>query len=465
MNERPVRNGAGSSPGRRALVVAGALLLPGLFLWLWDVLPSHGALLSYLVSLEFDQVRAVLLAELLGIFVAALLAAALTRGLVVWASAGVWFTLLFAVFLPARLPVRALPFEVVDRGAVAIALIGMIGMGFAAAGLGAGLGTAVRVLARRLSGRPHTASPRLLALGLAGLVLLVPSVYGVVRAPGLLTNSPWQGVTKPAAGVQGATAGLSAARKLDFTYYSNAFQANRKAIVDLPAGYDSNTRQRYPVIYLLHGTPGTVNDWNAIGAADVAAAAHAQGRSPSVILVLVDGSGPRGGANDSFADGYVPGDNMETDIMGSLIPSVDRSFRTEAERAHRAVGGYSTGGYGAANLALRHPDQFGLSIVLSVDPLEPDPSSFGRDARAQAANDPLKLAERQAPPNAPFFFVSWGTGDAAAPESEAFVAALQSHGYQVQADRQSGGHTGEVWKAGLYNALLAQGSRLGNPKT
>lgn len=182
------------------------------------------------------------------------------------------------------MPVRALPFEVVDRGAVAISLVGMIGMGFAAAGLGAGLGTGLRVLARRLSGRPRGASPRLLPLALAGLILLVPSVFGVVEAPGLLTNSPWQGVTKPAAGATGGTAGLSAARRLDFTCHSSAVQTNRKAVVDLPAGYDSNTRQRYPVIYLLHGLPGTANDRNMIGAPDVAAAAHAQGKSPSVIL-------------------------------------------------------------------------------------------------------------------------------------------------------------------------------------
>lgn len=99
---------------------------------------------------------------------------------------------------------------------------------------------------------------------------------------------------------------------------------------------------------------------------------------------------------------------MDTDIMGSLIPAVDRSFLTEADRAHRVVGGLSTGGYRAATLALRHPDRFGMSIVLSVDPLEPDPSSFGGDARAQAASDPLKLADRRAPPNAPFFLCELG---------------------------------------------------------
>jgi enterochelin esterase-like enzyme len=459
------RWGQRSSRGRQALVVVGALLLPGLFLWLWDVLPLHEALVATLISLELDRLRALVLVELLGIFVAALLAALPTRGILVWPAAGAWFALLFAVWLPTRLPPRALPFEVVDWGAVAIVLCGLIGMGVAAAGLGAGAGSGLRMAARLLFGRPRARSVPLLAVGLAGLVLLAPSVYGVVQAPALLTNSPWQGVTKPAAAAQGAAAGLSAARRVDFSYHSSAFGTTRRAVVDLPAGYDGSPQQRYPVVYLLHGTPGTVNDWNAIGASDVAAAAHAQGRSPSLILVLVDGVGPRGGAGDSFADGYVPGESMESDILGSLIPAVDGAFRTQAERAHRGVAGYSTGGYGAANLALRHPDRFSLAVVLSVDPLEPEPDSFGRDTRAQAANDPLKLAERPAPPNAPDFFVSWGRGDAAAPDSEKFVAALQAHGYAVQADRQSGGHTGDVWKAGLYDALLSQGSRLGNPHT
>jgi S-formylglutathione hydrolase FrmB len=140
---------------------------------------------------------------------------------------------------------------------------------------------------------------------------------------------------------------------------------------------------------------------------------------------------------------------MESDLIGSLIPAVDRSFRTLASRQNRAVGGLSTGGYGAANLALRHPELFRLAIVLRVDPLEPEANSFGGNQARQRANDPLVLARVRAGPDSPAFFVGWGTADPAAPESEEFVRTLQEHGYTVMTAPVPGGHEPAVWESTL----------------
>jgi enterochelin esterase family protein len=41
-----------------------------------------------------------------------------------------------------------------------------------------------------------------------------------------------------------------------------------------------------------------------------------------------------------------------------VIPAVDQRFRTVATRAGRAIGGKSSGGFGALVLAMRHPDLF-----------------------------------------------------------------------------------------------------------
>jgi enterochelin esterase family protein len=50
--------------------------------------------------------------------------------------------------------------------------------------------------------------------------------------------------------------------------------------------------------------------------------------------------------------------NYETHLLTEVIPAVDRRFRTAAARAGRAVGGKSSGGFGALVLAMRHPDLF-----------------------------------------------------------------------------------------------------------
>jgi enterochelin esterase-like enzyme len=49
----------------------------------------------------------------------------------------------------------------------------------------------------------------------------------------------------------------------------------------------------------------------------------------------------------------------ETAFVEDLVPWVDSTYRTIANRNHRFVFGRSAGGYGAARVALRHPDLFG----------------------------------------------------------------------------------------------------------
>ena len=53
-------------------------------------------------------------------------------------------------------------------------------------------------------------------------------------------------------------------------------------------------------------------------------------------------------------------------IVNELVPYVDRAYRTIADREHRAVMGYSMGGFGAMALALKHPEIFSLSVPLSM---------------------------------------------------------------------------------------------------
>jgi hypothetical protein len=62
-----------------------------------------------------------------------------------------------------------------------------------------------------------------------------------------------------------------------------------------------------------HHGPVSRLGWVALETQQVAAQAHNQGGAPSLIEVLVDGAGPRGGVDGSFADSYVPGD-IKTDI-------------------------------------------------------------------------------------------------------------------------------------------------------
>jgi enterochelin esterase-like enzyme len=140
-----------------------------------------------------------------------------------------------------------------------------------------------------------------------------------------------------------------------------------RCYVYLPPGYGSaaQQRRRYPVVYLLHGYPGGPIDW--FRSAQVQQTMDAMLASRLVqpmILVAPDASG--GWLHDSEMLNQVGGPQVESYLVGTVVHTIDLRFRTVADRAGRAIGGMSSGGYGALNLGLRHQDVY--SVILSMMP-------------------------------------------------------------------------------------------------
>lgn len=450
------------------------LLLPGAAILLWRLTGAGMWLQGGLLSLGLDSLRAAILAALAVACLGGAAAALFGRPVLGWIAAGAWYAGVFLTALPGSMGPRPLPYEHVDQRAYALALLGLGGLGLVSAGLGAAFGRGLRSGLKRAARLAPPRSARAITATALITLLVAICAYGAARAPDILIHGPWAGVTQastrmhlaaPGKGHPIASASQSAARQVTFRYRSTALGGvSRHAVVILPAGYDSG-RRRYPVLYLLHGSPGTAEDWPAAGGGPIAAAAHQAGRAPAMIIVCPDGVGPRGGAEDSWADNYVPGDLMESDLIHDLIPAVDAHFRTLAQARFRGVGGLSSGGYGAANLALRHPHVFSLALVFSGSFVPPS-SAFGGNPALRLANDPMALAAKPAPAPAPFFYVGWGAQDLAAQENARFASVLTASGYGVRTQVVPGSHEWSVWRTLLWDALNQAGSRLagGGPR-
>ena len=75
-----------------------------------------------------------------------------------------------------------------------------------------------------------------------------------------------------------------------------------------------------------------------------------------------------------------------------VISAVEGAHRRD--RRNRIIAGFSMGGYGAANLALRHPTVFGAVASFAGYFHIDDPDSvFGGDPRVESANDPAVLVK------------------------------------------------------------------------
>lgn len=131
-----------------------------------------------------------------------------------------------------------------------------------------------------------------------------------------------------------------------------------------PQSYDVNKESRFPVLYWLHGSGGSSPD-SATQVARRYSRAMRAGKIPPMILVFPNGL-PRGMWCD-WKDASV---KLETMFIEELIPHMDRTFRTVANRQGRIIDGFSMGGYGAARLGFKHPHLFAAVSLIAAGPLQ-----------------------------------------------------------------------------------------------
>ncbi|MGQ0572623.1 MAG: alpha/beta hydrolase [Pseudonocardia sp.] len=146
--------------------------------------------------------------------------------------------------------------------------------------------------------------------------------------------------------------------------------AARPALVHLPRAWFAQPRPSLPVLVLLHGSPGTPQEWIEPGAAERVADAWADrngGIAP--IIVMPDTTGEAGfGVCADTATGAV-----ETYLTADVPTFVQAEFSTLAPGAGWAVAGHSAGASCALTLALRHPALFPTVAAFGATSGGPDP--------------------------------------------------------------------------------------------
>ncbi len=145
----------------------------------------------------------------------------------------------------------------------------------------------------------------------------------------------------------------------------------RHALVYLPPGYDEQAKRRYPVLYLQHGGGEDETGWIRQGRANfILDNLIAAGSCQPMIVVMAYGYARRAGQPAPDLTGKPPGSPerakamldmtsaFEADVTEALIPFVDSTFRTMADRDHRAMAGLSMGGMQTFHVTLTHLDLF-----------------------------------------------------------------------------------------------------------
>jgi enterochelin esterase-like enzyme len=295
---------------------------------------------------------------------------------------------------------------------------------------------------------------RLVTTGAAVVALAGAVVTVVVGAVPLVRYGPSYDLYLPAAG-RAVPAGHVMLR----TFHSQAIGEDRPFAVYLPPGDGRPPLRRYPVVYLLHGDPGSYQDWLNLGIAHLLDAGIASGRLSPVIAVMPDGNGGVMHASQ-WANSWDGRQRVEDSVL-ELVALVDRDYPTLTNRQDRVVAGLSEGGYGAANLAARHPDLFGVAISLSGYFSARGPV-FGSNPAYLRSNSPSQLLLAPGPARAVDYLLAVGEEDPHyRREAQVFAAELDRLGVRHQLFLLSGGHGGEVWTTGLVTSLEQVNTQLG----
>lgn len=159
-------------------------------------------------------------------------------------------------------------------------------------------------------------------------------------------------------------------------FYSDITKEWRRYFIYTPAGYDTNTQERYPVLYLQHGAGEDERTWVQQGCvAQIMDNLIAEGKSKPMLVVIQKGYALKpgepvhqlrppapsetkrsgGGYPKEFIDMFATFAEVTTQ---EVIPMIDATYRTIPDREHRAIAGFSMGGMQAFGIALQHLDLF-----------------------------------------------------------------------------------------------------------
>ena len=243
---------------------------------------------------------------------------------------------------------------------------------------------------------------------------------------------------------------------------------SRRALVYLPPQYGQAryARVRFPVVELFHGTPGNPLTWETVlrigQVANQLIARHLIG--PMIfVMPSINGSGHQ---YQDCVNG--PGTSDDTYLTKDVRADMLARYRVSRDAYEWGLAGYSSGGFCAADLALRHRTSFGAAAVINgyfraAD--GPAGTALNHSQPLEAANSPLYLAERLTPDGSPLpaFWVAAGTNDKADYQPATVFTAALNRIEQVPFYKLNAGDTANEWSAALPNALAWMWQQLAPP--
>ncbi|UQX89018.1 alpha/beta fold hydrolase [Jatrophihabitans telluris] len=241
-----------------------------------------------------------------------------------------------------------------------------------------------------------------------------------------------------------------------------------RALVYLPAQYGMAAYQNrtFPVVELIAGSPGTPQTWtHSLAVAAKLDAEIKAGRSVPLIAVMP--TQDVAGGRDTQCVDVVGGPAVDHYLTVDVRSAITRAYRANSESSAWALMGYSSGGFCATNLAMRHPDYFSSAVSLAGygRPAHDHQTGelFGNSTQLRNLNTPLWRAKNLPPPDIALLLIASRQDPQTARDARDLVAEAVSPLSVSTLTLHHGGHNFEVWRAEEPIAFAWLSRRLTGP--
>ena len=231
-------------------------------------------------------------------------------------------------------------------------------------------------------------------------------------------------------------------------YDSEHAKMDRRMTVYLPHGYETS-KEKYPVLYLLHGSGGDENAWSDLGrTVQIMDNLIAEGKAKPMIVVMPNGvvrnpSSPDANEDNMFQPTMMNSRDQDTKPMEDEFPYikkfVETTFRVKTGQYNTAIAGLSMGGRQSFSISRRYPGTIGYVGMFSGAGSGPENE---KELKALFAAKP-KL-----------YWIGVGSADGVKVSASALRDYCQEKGYPYEYYESDGGHIWKNWR--VYLTIFAQ---------
>jgi enterochelin esterase family protein len=234
-------------------------------------------------------------------------------------------------------------------------------------------------------------------------------------------------------------------------YDSPGLGITRRITIYTPPGYE-NGKEKYPVLYLLHGMGGDEEAWIALGrTSQIMDNLIAKGKARQMIVVMSNGNVVQEAApGESSLGFYKPTMQLPHSMDGKfeetfpdIIKFVENNYRVDAKKSGRAIAGLSMGGFHSLHISRIYPNTFDYVGLFSaaILPNEKEPSKVYTDID-QTLNAQMKNGYK-------LYWIGIGKADFLYKYNQDYRARLDKMGMKYVFRESEGGHTWTNWRTYL----------------